>query len=421
MNINLNLKNIVLLSMLFFILLYLRRFDQLFHPDVWNEDGMYNIPSYIASGWGNLFEPVQGYLIMVSKLITDIAMSISFSYYPEISTWLTWLFTIVLSLIIVYAPTVIPYRIFAAIMIYMVPAYAEPYGIPLYTFWFAGLFIVLVLLWQENEQVWFKNILLIIGGLSSPIVLVALPAQIFRFIFLKNKKEETVTLLVMLTIGCIQVYTMLQTGAVGSGKHPLMAFNDGYDIDKYVAFFFGKYYLGAFFMEDYSLWLVNNYDLLLVGGIILICILLIYLLMHRRDPFIYIFIYLVCVMLLSVLYRTGFEYTHLSPRYFFYISIMISWTLLYLAYHSRAYSFFAVPILILSTVTALGIFSKKSDTLEWRKHIYACKNATTVYYKIPVHFAGSKLNTWSFPLEPKICRALLENDYFRLRESKCLK
>ena len=164
MNIRFNFKNITALSFLFFTLLYFRRGNQLLSPEVWDEDGKYNIVSFIQNGWMNLFEPVAGYLITIPKLITNISMSISFIYYPEISTYLAWIFTIFVALAVVYSPTHLKYPLLASILIFFIPTDAENFGLPLYTFWFSAILLFLVALWKSNEKQILKNIFLLVGG-----------------------------------------------------------------------------------------------------------------------------------------------------------------------------------------------------------------------------------------------------------------
>src|ERR1700684_3646189 len=82
------------LFLLFFSLLYLRRSEQLLHPQVWDEDGSQIIPGLLAHGLRALFYPMNGYLILTPKVISAISLAISCVYYPLISTIFTWIFII---------------------------------------------------------------------------------------------------------------------------------------------------------------------------------------------------------------------------------------------------------------------------------------------------------------------------------------
>ncbi len=201
-----NFKNIAILSLIFFILLFLRRGMQLLNPHIWNEDGPFNMASFMLHGWHSLYEPTQGYLILIPKLITNISMSISFIYYPEVSTYLTWLFTIVLALMVTYAPTALKYPVLAALSIFLIPTNAEAFGLPLFTLWFSAILLLLAALWKPGEKQIMKNTLLVFGGLSSPTIVIIIPVQIYRMIMLSNKKEELLTLLLTIMIATIKFY-----------------------------------------------------------------------------------------------------------------------------------------------------------------------------------------------------------------------
>ncbi|SFS51926.1 hypothetical protein SAMN04488040_0732 [Sulfitobacter marinus] len=74
-------------------LLYSRRGSHLSNPQVWNEDGVYIVPQFPANGWTSLLEPVNGYLISISRMISNTALTVAPSEYPVISTLLVWSFT----------------------------------------------------------------------------------------------------------------------------------------------------------------------------------------------------------------------------------------------------------------------------------------------------------------------------------------
>jgi len=417
-----NLKNIIFLSLLFFLLLYLRRADQLLYPGVWNEDGVVNIPSFLNNGWKNLIEPVQGYLITVPKLITDVSLSISFIYYPEISTILTWIFTIYISLLIVYAPTVLPYRVISAIMIYMVPSYAEAYGIPLYLLWVSGIFVLLSMLWKPYKKQLLKNIILILGGLSSPIIIMMIPIQIFRILTLANKKQEFFTFLVTIGISIIQFKIMSLGNHHDHSLHGIdlylsylnLDFIENLNYSGFSAYFFGKYFMGAYLVADYQAWVIKDYILMVSGGFFLITLLFIALFQYRKDPYMYILFYMLFTMIGISLLRVDFIVPdNLSSRYFFFPSILLSWLLLYIMNKSKYYRLVIIPILISSVITSLQIFEKHNQDLEWRKQIFQCVHAKKSY-GIPIHYAGQKSGCWHLWLSPKTCKSLVENDFFDL-------
>jgi len=402
-----NLKNISILSLIFFILLFLRRGAQLLNPHIWNEDGPFNMVSFILSGWHNLYEPTQGYLILIPKLITNISMSISFIYYPEISTYLTWLFTIVLALMVAYSPTMLKSPALAAISIFLIPTNAEVFGLPLYTLWFSAILLFLVALWRPSEKQVMKNTLLVFGGFSSPTIVIIIPVQIFRMIMLPNKKEELFTLLLSIVISTIQLSFIFSRSVVGSPLHLDFTF-----FESIIHKFFAYYYLDAFHPSAMILW---------IGGIYLIMLIIIYILQNRKDIFFQILVYLLFASIALSVYR--FSPLQINPifgggaRYYFLPYILLSWVLIYILVKNKWYEIAILPILALSIITALQGFCRTQDDLHWRKHIDLCQKARGKY-AIPIQNDGNGKNPWQLVLDEKTCKYYIENDIFDFPEMR---
>jgi len=401
--IQLNFKNISILSLIFFILLFLRRGMQLLHPHIWNEDGPFNMTSFILHGWHNLYEPTQGYLILIPKLITNLSMSISFIYYPEVSTYLTWIFTIGLGLLVVYAPTMLKYPILMAIFIFLIPTNAEVFGLPLFTLWFSAILLFLVALWKPRKKQIIKNTLLFFGGFSSPTIVIIIPVQIFRMIMLPNKKEEFLTLLLSITIAVIQLSFIFSRSIVGTPIQPDFVF-----FQSIVHKFFAFYYLGTFSLGTIMLW---------IGGVYLIVLIATYMFKNRKDIYFQILVYLLfATIALSV---SRFSPLQINPifgggaRYFFLPYILLSWTLIYMLAKNKWYEMAILPILTLSIITALQGFCRTQDDLNWKKHIDLCQKAKGAY-GIPIQNDGQKQGAWHMVLDAKICKRYIENDIFEL-------
>ncbi len=401
-----NFKNIAILSLIFFILLFLRRGMQLLNPHIWNEDGPFNMASFMLHGWHSLYEPTQGYLILIPKLITNISMSISFIYYPEVSTYLTWLFTIVLALMVTYAPTALKYPVLAALSIFLIPTNAEAFGLPLFTLWFSAILLLLAALWKPGEKQIMKNTLLVFGGLSSPTIVIIIPVQIYRMIMLSNKKEEFFTLLLAIGVSAIQLSFIFS-----QGERAPMQLDLGL-IQSVIHKFFALYYLGAFNVDEIILW---------IGGIYIVVIIATYMIQNRKDVYFQILVYLLfAVIALSI---TRMPPIHLNPifgggaRYFFLPYILLSWTLIYMFTKNKWYEIAILPILTLSILTALQGFCRTQDDLDWRKHIDLCQKAKGTY-GIPIQNDGQKQGAWHFVLDAKTCKKYIENDIFDLPQIK---
>lgn len=401
-----NMRNVGLLSILFFTLLFLRRGMQLLSPQVWNEDGPFNMTSFILNGWANLWEPTQGYLILIPKLITDISMSISFVYYPEISTYLTWFATILIALLVVYAPTRLKYRVLAACAIFLIPTNAEVYGLPLYMLWFASIILFIVALWEEGKQPVWRMILLILGGLSTPVIVILIPVQLFRVLVMKQKKWEVIILILSIAVSIIQLYFISHHGAGKGLRIDLMFFETV--LDK----FFAYYYLNFFEF---------NRIILLIGGLYLIVLTFVYFLQNRKDYYFWILLYLLAasIALSAVRMDPGILIPIFGggARYFFLPYILLSWTLIYIMSKNKWYEMAVLPVLILSLLTALQGFCRTHDDLHWRQEIDKCQKAEG-RYPIPIQNDGKAQYAWQLVLDAKTCKKYIDNDIFKLPEAR---
>ena len=181
---------------IFLILLASRRWMQLIIPQVWDEDGTQIIPGFITHGWASLFTPVNGYLIMVPKLISAISLTISFSHYPIISTIIVWLFIASIGLAIVLSPTSLKGKLSCAILMLSIPSDPEVFGLPLYTFWWSSILLFLVSLWNEkNQTLGWRLAFLLIGGLSSPMIVLILSILYLRVFWYRSLRSEWVVAL----------------------------------------------------------------------------------------------------------------------------------------------------------------------------------------------------------------------------------
>ena len=395
-------KNILLMSLVFFLLLYLRRYEQLLYPQVWNEDGTQNFISYIKYGWANIFEPVSGYLILLPKIITNLSLEISAIYYPEISTYLAWIFTIIVALSVAFSPTYLRFPIFAALSIFLIPTNAEVFGIPLYTFWFSSILLFLVLLWQEDKQKLLKYSFLIIGGLSSALIIVLVPLQLLRTIWLKYKKDELITFFIILVLASIQLMFIVSTKA--KSHMPQVDFEF---IQLVIIKFFAYYCVGDFIVNKVVLFAV---------GVLLLVLIFVYIYYHKKDIYFYLLVFLLfSTIALSVvrLDISTINPMHGGPRYFFFPYILLSWILLYMLAWNRWYKMIISLILGLSIILSIQHFSRQHDTLDWKRELYTCSQSSGKY-RIPIQYDGNVNSTWHIVLQSEQCKKMINTDMFSM-------
>ena len=228
-------------------------------PQVWAEDGTRVIPGFISHGWNFLFTPVNGYLITVPKLISAISLTISFSHYPIISTIISWLFIATIGLAVVLSPTHLKGKLLCAILMFSIPLDPEVFDVPLLTFWWASILLFLVSLWNEKDQsLGWRLGFLLIGGLSSPIIVLILPILYLRAYWYRSLRSERVVALVGTAITFIQIFFIVKGSA---GQFPPI----NSIFKNVIPVFFGNFLIGNWLNMGSAVWLA--------GGLIIFVIL----------------------------------------------------------------------------------------------------------------------------------------------------
>ena len=403
-----NVRTVFLLSLLFFLLLLLKRWNQLIDPEIWIEDGIYGIVQFTKVGWQTLLMNEGGFLKTINVLITNTGMSISPLYYPEISTYLAWAFSIFVSLAVVYSPTQLRLKLLSAISIYFIPTGLENFGLPYYSYFWSGILLFLVALWTPGKQVYLRNFYTVFAGLSGPMIFILAPLQLFRTIFIQEyKKQEIISLVVVLIVFIIQYKIFASDGYTGTALELNLDF-----ISVYISKFYGLYYLRE---------LTSDYYTILAGGLLLIILFIAYWFQNKKDVYFYIIIAFLIGAGLSAILRKYLSIDPLTPgsRYYFYPYILLSWTILYISTKQLWYRFLTIPILLMSLIVSFHYPTRTHDKLSYKKYLIACSNPKNEMNAIPEHINGAKTSIypWKFYLSSEVCQQLLENDTFAIPEN----
>ena len=188
-----------------FLIAFLRRGGNLLSPQLWTEDGIYMVPHFLTHGWWPL-KGEEGYLTVVPHLISNLALTFAPQSFVEVSTWLAWIFMAGAAAIIAGAPTLLKGRLWLALACFLVPTDPEIFGIPLYSFWWVGLLLLLLPFWQpEPKQGVARATLLILAGLSSPIAIVTAPAMAARALILRHRTDIALAVIALLCAAA-QIY-----------------------------------------------------------------------------------------------------------------------------------------------------------------------------------------------------------------------
>ena len=381
--------------LLFSALLFLRRPAQLLNPQVWDEDGTQIVPGLIDHGVRSLVYPVNGYLVVLPKLISATSLAISGLHYPLVSTVLAWLVTVAVCMFIAFSPTYLKGGIVLGAATLLVPCDPEVFGIPLYTFWWASLLLFLVVLWDENSNdVKLRTSFVVIGGLSSPMIFLVAPFLIVRAAVLKGKKRELLILSAALFCCGAQAIAMFHS-AEPLAKGKMSWANLGYVLPKFV----GGYLAGNYIRRtNHLVWIATG----VLGMFLLMAVPFI-----RRHPRYLYLIGLWCGTVYFIGRRVDLSVLqprYAGPRYYFLPFVLLTWFLVSVMSESGWWKvrFFAAVLLVFSIFNMLPVRTRPQRDFEWAKHVANCTASDP--YSIPVSFDGQR--PWYVVVNRGQCLAL---------------
>lgn len=389
------------LAVAFAVLLFLRRGDTLLVPGVWAEEGTTVLAGIESSGVATLLEPIAGYYGTIPKLIGLAGYAVSATQFPLITAILGWLFSIGVGLVIAFAPTNLRWRPLAAFAVFLIPTDPEVFGVGLYSLWWSGLLVFLVVLWRpESRDVAIRVTILVVAGLSSPVILIAAPLLVVRAVVFRRDRRELIVNAVGVVVASVQGLAIVLSPADSGETRPP-------SFDSVVPVFFGNYLVDAWTDSPARLW---------VAGIALIALVLAAIVLVRPGRVTMLaLVYLAGASILISLSRIGDTEIHpvlAGPRYFFFPYVLFAWGLLALVRRWPARGLAALPVaaLALASLNASGGWSRTNDDLRWASSVVACQNFDS--YPLPVHTSGSAATIWNVDLPGKSCRAWLARDPF---------
>jgi hypothetical protein len=391
----------VRIALLFFACLGLlasRRWQQLVQPQTWNEDGSVVLPQLMSEGWVTLLEPMNGYLIASSKIISVFSFSVSLAHYPLVSTAITWIFTALVGVAIAIAPTILRGRTLCALAVFLVPTDPEVFGLPLYSFWWAALLLFLVALWDERAPAdgWRLGFLML-GGLSSPVVVMVLPILCMRAWRSGQNRREWVVAAVATVLSTLQLMLIVQ-GSAGTIP-PLQSV-----LESTVPIFLGWFLVGNWMPRPFLLW---------VAGVLLAALTAVWAFGERETGRAPVLLYLLGGSVALAVARFDPSLLHPSlagPRYFFLPFVCLYWILVQIVCSSRLTTpRTAAFVLVMSAiVNAAPTWTRKHDDLKWERHIRSCRLFPE--YWIPVQYDGRGAMAWRTRYDGAACAAALERD-----------
>lgn len=373
-------------------LLFSRAWPRLLTPEVWVEDKVI-VSDWIKQGLPSLTQPVNGYLIVLPRLVSGLALSGSFENYPALSTCLTWIVTLAICAFVAFAPSHLKGTKWLAAATLLIPSDPEAFGLTVYLLWWSAVLLFALLFWAHDGKLVPARVMLLgLASLSSPACIATLPAYVIRGMLLRHHKGEVAVAFSAIAFALVQAYAMwpLKSGAALSMD----------DLAVIPQKFFGSYLVGNLFPSG---------ELILgLGGCFL---LLVWVACNMRSWPQVGLAYLLAVSVLMSMSRVDIHMLHQTlagPRYFFLPYILISWVLVQAVfqYAGTWKAWLAAGLLCLGVVNAIPTLWRLHSDLEWEKHAQSCAHFRR--YDLPVHFDGSLDGQWHLRLDGAECAKLVQ-------------
>jgi hypothetical protein len=375
-------QRVLLLLVLLFVLLASRRWSQLASPQVWDEEGAM-IGGFLEHGWNDLLRPLNGYLLLVPKLIVGVSLAVSLSHYPAVATGLAWAVILAVGLAVALSPTHLRARAACAVAVFAVPTDPEVFGLALYTFWWASILVLLLAVWDERRPaVALRLAYLAAGGLSSPVIVAVLPVLYFRAWRFRERRAEVGIALAATAVCAVQLH-FVALGHAGHLPPPGSVLRNV--VPKL---------LGGFAVGD----LVSSAAVMWLSGTVLSVAVAAWCFRDRRNPAAWTLLFLLAGAVALSVSRVDpgiINQRFAGPRYFFFPFVLESWILIQAASgpRLRLSGMLAVLLLGLAAVNAVPAWRRTHVDLHWAEHVRSA--ACFPDYAVPIEFDGNPLSTWS--------------------------
>jgi hypothetical protein len=376
-----------------------RRPDQFLHPHVWVEDGTVILKAYAEHGLASVLEPVSGYQILATKLISLSAFQLSIEWAPEIALVLTVAYTCAIVAAVAFSPTHLRWPFACALAVLTLPVDPEVFAVSLLAFWWAGLLLILALLWDADRgAAWLRAFYVVLGGLSSPLAVTLSVLFVLRAL-VERRRSEVVIAALAVVVALIQAREIFGFHHVEYSRlidpHIIRVATDKFAGYIITSPRYGNYYSGPILLAllGMAIWRIRD---------------------RLTLPFALLVLTWVAIVATTVLRNPLGVIDPLNggPRYFFYPFTTMMWIMIWIAALSPAY----VRIL-LAAGYLLGIawvykrMTRSHDAADWRGHLAACTQSPE--YALPLHYDGVSSRMWHVWLTGEQCRDLIARSLIR--------
>jgi hypothetical protein len=382
----------------------LRRPDQWHAPYVWIEDGQQMLPDFIANGWRSVLHPVNGYYVLPARVIGALAATLSFRWLPQIEYWLTLAFTIFVLCAIALSPTRLRLRLACALAVLALPTDSEVFALSPLAFWWGSLLAILPLLWRDEGKplLLLRAAMLIVGGLSSPLLIALLPLYALRAIWLRTR-PVVFDFCVALVVGAAQWHAL-------PPAPPLLGTLAAVPPAMFVRKFFGYF----IFVPELR---ATHEAATLFAGIVFLAMLAVCAWRWRRELGTGFFLLIGGFLAAAVADTLRQPLVELhpfvaGPRYFFLPFTMLSWAVLQLfALDARVPHYVALATFALVVRNALEGGQRDSARFDWQREVDRCLMSDR--HDFPISYDGRAEAAWKTTIRGEDCRRMVAQSWFR--------
>ena len=373
--------------------LFARRPDQFLHPYIWVEDGDPILKAYAERGFASFWDPVSGYLILATKLITLSSFKLSIEWAPEIALALVVAFTCAVVVAVALSPTHLRWPFLCAIATLTIPVDPEAYAVSLLAFWWAGLLLILALMWDADRgATWLRAGYVVLGGLSSPLTVPFAALFVLRAL-VERRRSEFIAAMLAIAVAAIQARAIFDYHHIDYARlidpHVVLVAMNKFAGNLFVGPRYGHYYAGPIVLAllSVALWQIRA----------------------RLTPHFALLVLAWAAICATTALRNPIDVIdplNAGPRYFFYPFITLTWILIWIAALAPAH----VRILLLAGCL-MGVawvykrMTRSHEAMDWRGQITACTRSGQ--YDLPIHYDGRANNMWYIRLTGQQCRDLI--------------
>jgi hypothetical protein len=214
-------KNAILIFLLLFIALIIRRYDTIVNPQLWAEDGNIFLMQFEELGMKSLITPYAGYLVLIPRLIVSVfgLLAVNYLYIPLCYSLVTLFITYLICLYCYNCASQLGIRnklLYATIFMFL-PIGADLFMNITNLLWITSLYLVnFLLVGYKRENMYSNSVFILLVGLTGPFSLILSPLAVFVLLVERKKMslKGILPFIFLLLTAAIQLICLKNTGTL---------------------------------------------------------------------------------------------------------------------------------------------------------------------------------------------------------------